>query len=78
MRSNAQTDANMTAADFILAADAHKIRGGVRKALSLVLVDGLTAYQAALDTGVTQGGISRAKKRILRQICPHCARPMAR
>lgn len=57
--------------------DAHRIRGEKTiDALRLVLIDGLTAYQASQQLGLTESTISRAKARIERPLCPHCGQPM--
>lgn len=62
----------MTAAEFTRLADAHHITGRTREALQLVMVDDLTPYAAAQQTGVEQSTISRARKRLKRPLCPHC------
>lgn len=45
-------------------------------ALSLVMVRGKTAYEAAALAGVDRSVITRANKRLARPICPHCGQPI--
>lgn len=65
----------MTATEFRRLADAHGITGRTREALQLVLVDDLTAYQAAQQIGIAQSTIGRAKARMERPLCPCCGQP---
>lgn len=55
----------------------HRIRGEKTiEALRLVLMDGLTAYEAAKQADVGEATISRAKKRLERPVCKCCGRPL--
>ena len=67
----------MTAGELEKLIVAHRVRGEKTiAALRLVLIDGLTAYEAAQIIGTPQSLISRAKQRLERPLCPHCGQPM--
>lgn len=57
--------------------DARQLRPSrVHSAARLVLVEGLTAYQAAAAMGLQQSAVSRYLAILLRPACPGCGRPL--
>ena len=64
-------------AEFEQLPKVHKVKGTKpEKALRLVLVDGVTAYEAATPTDIAESQISRANARLRRPLCPQCGQPM--
>jgi len=46
--------------------------GAATRAARMVLVDGLTAYAAAIVVHINQSAVSRAVARLVRPHCPSC------
>lgn len=49
-----------------------KMQGAQVQAARLVLVDGVTKYAAAQETGVNEAQVGRAVKKLSREICECC------
>lgn len=65
----------MTITEFTRLAKTHRLRGKILEAVRLVLVDGVSARQAAIRAGCTDGGVCRALARLRRPVCPACGEP---
>lgn len=63
--------------NFDKLANAHRLKEPIREAVRLTL-KGLSAYEAAKKTGVTESGVWRALKRIneAEGNCPCCGRKL--
>ena len=46
--------------------------GAATRAARMVLVDGMTAYAAAITVRINQSAVSRAVARLVRPHCPSC------
>ena len=62
----------MTANEFNIIANLHRLRANTREAVRLVLVDGMSNYAAAGRTNIAASTIGRVIARIAHNKCAYC------
>lgn len=66
----------MTKSEFNKAVAAHGLTGASVAAAQLVLVDGMTAYAAAQQSGLAISTVRRAVLKLSRPLCKCCGQPL--
>ena len=66
----------MDTSEFNTLVKRHNLKGASVDAARRVLVDGLSAYAAAKELGITESTISRALAKLKRPLCPCCQQPL--